>query len=137
MHRPLLLAAVFLALAGCGGEGTEVSASPTSTVTTTATPPSTDAAPAGTEDVTVVEIVIADGEVVGGPARTEVDLGDTVRFDVTSDTDDHVHVHGYDLFADVEAGGTAELEFTADIPGQFEVELEDAGFGIAELVVRG
>jgi heme/copper-type cytochrome/quinol oxidase subunit 2 len=57
----------------------------------------------------------------------------TVR--VTSDVADEIHVHGYDLKQDVEAGSTAEISFTADIPGVFEVELENAGFKLADLEV--
>ncbi|MDX1619566.1 MAG: hypothetical protein R3320_01150 [Nitriliruptorales bacterium] len=85
-----------------------------------------------------VAITITGGEPEEGIARPEFELGDQVRIEVTStDTTDHVHVHGYDLFADLAPGETAVIEFTAEIPGQFEVELEDSHTKIAELVVRG
>ncbi len=41
---------------------------------------------------------------------------------------DEVHVHGYDHRAPVAPGAPAEVRFTPDIPGVFEVELE-AGDG--------
>jgi hypothetical protein len=46
-----------------------------------------------------------------------------------------VHVHGYDLTADLAAGTPAELSFTATIPGVFEVELHDAGTVLRSLQV--
>jgi len=55
---------------------------------------------------------------------------------VESDVSDEIHVHGYDLVAAVSSGGIGELQFNADIPGIFEVELEDAGLEILQLVVE-
>ncbi|MBA2384839.1 MAG: hypothetical protein H0V68_09300 [Actinobacteria bacterium] len=55
---------------------------------------------------------------------------------MTSDVADEVHVHGYDVHADVARGQPATIEFTADVPGRFEIELEERGLQIAELEVR-
>ncbi|MEJ7583008.1 MAG: hypothetical protein WKF43_02765 [Acidimicrobiales bacterium] len=44
-------------------------------------------------------------------------------------------MHGYDLRADVEPGAPRELTSTADIPGVFEVELEEAGQKLLDLEV--
>ena len=38
--------------------------------------------------------------------------------------------------ADVGPGAPGTIRFTADAPGQFEIELEDRGLLIAELEVR-
>ena len=40
---------------------------------------------------------------------------------VEGNTDEQVHVHGYDLY--IEPEGPGVLEFDALIPGRFEVEL--------------
>jgi hypothetical protein len=48
---------------------------------------------------------------------------------------DHAHLHGYDLLADVAPGRTARIAFRADVPGRFEIELEDRGEQFAELIV--
>ena len=66
----------------------------------------------------------------------EVTEGDTVRFRARSATDDHVHVHGYDLMKDVPAGETITMSFKADITGIFEIEFEDAGKEIGKLTVE-
>jgi heme/copper-type cytochrome/quinol oxidase subunit 2 len=68
--------------------------------------------------------------------KLEYDEGDTVRFRVRSSTPDHVHVHGYDLFADVAPGRTTRMSFDANITGIFEIEFEDSHTQIAELRVN-
>lgn len=54
----------------------------------------------------------------------------------TADTVDRVHLHGYDLTADVAPRRAAKISFTADAPGRFEVELEERVLPIAELELR-
>ena len=71
-----------------------------------------------------------------GSSRESVDLDSAVVVTVTSDVADEVHVHGYDLMADVAPGAPATIRFMADAPGRFEIELEDTGVQIAELEVR-
>lgn len=66
----------------------------------------------------------------------EARQGETVRFRVRHPTADRVHVHGYDRYEDVPAGETVTIAFDADIPGIFEIELEDAATTLASLRVE-
>ena len=71
-------------------------------------------------------------EVVGGaPAgehqRVEVSLGSVVALMFTADSAQQVHVHGYDILRAFSPGHPAHFALTAEIPGVFEVELEDSG----------
>ena len=136
----LALLAGSLLLAGCGG-GSK-SASPA----TTAAPPPTTTAPVRTvtaqpvtrpaePKATVITIRIKDGKPVGGIARATAKKGEFVDLVVHSDVADEVHVHGYDLHQDVEAGGTARIRFPATIQGVFEAELENRKLQILELKV--
>ena len=84
----------------------------------------------------VPTVVIRNGEPVGGIEELEYDAGDEIRFEVTSDVADEVHVHGYDLMQDVPAGGTVSFDFPAEIEGIFEVELEGRKEQIAEIRVN-
>ena len=86
--------------------------------------------------VQVVEITYSRGAVQGGVSRTPVQLGRKVRLVVHSDVADEIHVHGYDLKAEVPANGVGTLEFVADRSGVFEVELESRGAQLAQLEVR-
>ena len=47
--------------------------------------------------------------------------------------DEEVHIHGYDIKKDVEAGVTTKISFKATIDGIFEIEFEDAAKQIAAL----
>ena len=147
--RAVILLALALSLAGCGGSGdggsteaattaeaatTTQAATTTEAATTTTAPPTTrptTTAPA----VTTIRIRVVDAKPAGGIARPSVSKGDHVVLVVTSDTADEVHLHGYDLSADVAAGGTVRIPFVADTPGRFEVELENLGVELAEITV--
>jgi hypothetical protein len=140
---PLLLVAGVFALAGCGGN---TSGTPTTTAATTVPPPptattaETTTTPTRTVPVTsqpaVVRIDIEGGKPVGGIKRATVKKGQTVAIVVNSDVADEVHLHGYDVHSEVEAGGSARIQFVAGIAGVFEAELESRGLQILELSVR-
>jgi len=74
----------------------------------------------------IFEITVTGGE-VKGPGRVKVKLGDVFIIRVVADVADEVHVHGYDVFADVAPGMPAVVEVDAIFPGVFEVELEGSG----------
>lgn len=136
---PLLVAIVLVSLAACGDEdpttvaqGSSTTVEPTTTTEggNGSTSTTETSAPAGT----VIELSVVGGQVEGG-GRHRVPLGDQVTLRVTSDVDDHVHLHGYDELVDVAAGETAELTFEATIPGVFEAELEDRRIPLVELEI--
>jgi len=135
-----ILALAFVAgfaLASCGGNGDGEATGTTQTQTTTeteteTTPPTTTA----DEKPTVVRVTVTGGAPEGGIVRETVDKGDRVVLVVKSDVADEVHLHGYDISRDVPAGGTVRIQFTANVPGRFEVELEERGVQIADLTVE-
>ena len=123
----LMLAVAFVlattALVGCGSSD---SSNATSTETTTT----------ASEKPMVVSVVVVNGAPKGGIVRETVTKGDRVVLVVTSDVADEIHLHGYDVSRDVEAGGTVRLPFRATIPGRFEAELEERGVQIADITVE-
>ena len=80
-------------------------------------------------------IQIKGGEPVGGIQEIEVTEGDDLRFTVESDEAYEIHLHGYDVSEEVEAGGTVDFDVKADIGGVFEAEIEDTAVQIAEISV--
>lgn len=84
----------------------------------------------------VTTIVIKSGKPVGGIADLTYNKGEQVRFKVDSDVSDEIHMHGYDIMKDVEAGGSVSFDFPATIEGVFEAELEDRKEQILELTVN-
>jgi heme/copper-type cytochrome/quinol oxidase subunit 2 len=130
---PMLLVALVAAvgLAACGSSSDESSQTSGGAATTPSDEP--ESASMGGQ---VPTIVIRNGEPVGGIKELEYNAGDEIRFEVTSDVADEVHVHGYDLMKDVPAGGTVSFDFPAEIEGIFEAELEDRKEQILELRVN-
>lgn len=113
----VLLAVGVLTTAGCGGSSSGTSGG----------------SAGGTTRVTVA---VKDGKVEPPTRRVKVDSGSRVRLQVTSDHADEVHVHGYDLKKDLEAGAPGVISFTADQTGIFEVELEDEALQLVQLQVQ-
>lgn len=52
--------------------------------------------------------------------------GDTITARLESDRAGVIHFHGYDLERELTAGGTAELQFTADATGRFPITFHEA-----------
>ena len=77
-----------------------------------------------------------DGKPVGGVAELTVSKGDDIRFTVDSAVSDEVHLHGYDIPKDVEAGGSVTFDVPATIEGEFEAELESRHEQILALTVN-
>ena len=119
---------------GAGTTTSQVTAPPT--LEPPPTEPETETAPTVTEPQPVeLAVAIRGGEAVGGIVRATATKGETVVVVVRSDVADHVHVHGYDLMADVGPGKPGRVRFTASLTGRFEIELENRGRQIAQLTV--
>jgi hypothetical protein len=139
---PAALVGLALALGGTGCAGTAApdaggspssAAGPTSGAAGTSGPASTSgtADPAGQR----IEVQVTGGQVSGDTGRVPVTAGEHVTLVITSDAADEVHVHGYDLGAELSPGEPAEVTFDATIPGVFEVELHEAGTLLLSLQV--
>jgi hypothetical protein len=111
--RRLVVLLVLFLVAGCGGAQPAPVAAQTQTV----------------------RISYLGGQVSGDTGTVPVALGSQVILEVTTDADEEAHLHGYDKAAQIPAGGTATIAFTADIPGQFEFELHHSGAALAVLRV--
>ena len=133
----VVLVVVFLLLRP--GDGTDGStATPSSPSATEPSSPSDGASPTPSEspapDRTVIEVTYRDGA-VQGPTSFAVTQGDRVRLLVRADVSDEIHVHGYDLSADVTPQVAGRIDFVANAAGVYEVELEGAGEPLFELEI--
>jgi hypothetical protein len=111
---------------------TAPAAGTTATSAGSAPAPATTTTPAA-PSLPVIRVV--DAKPQGGVKRLKFTKGDTIAFEVQSDTADEIHVHGYDVHKDVKAGGSVAFSIPAKIEGRFVVELENHGTQIAELEV--
>jgi plastocyanin len=128
---PLALSGLALAagLTACAGTAVPDTAAGSSSAGTA--PSSSASTPAGQR----IEVQVSGGEVSGDTGRVPVAAGEHVTLVITSDVADEVHVHGYDLEAELSPGQPTEIAFDATIPGVFEVELHEAGTQLLSLQV--
>ncbi|QNG55901.1 hypothetical protein H6H00_28230 [Pseudonocardia petroleophila] len=131
----MVTAALVGALVLTTGCGAPQATPPASAPTTTDPAADSRAMSTAVPTAAVIALTFADGRSDRAADRIAVALGEAVELTVTSDVADEVHLHGYDLSAPVTAGGSATLSFTADIPGVFEIELEESGEPLARLEV--
>lgn len=69
------------------------------------------------------------------PSELDAHQNDMVTIDITSDTTGEVHLHGYDIKFECEAGKVTSHTFKADKTGDFEIEWEDTSTHLGHLVV--
>ena len=127
----LLVVVAAIALAACGSSD-ETTTAP-SGAESGKSAPEAEKPPA---EADVPTVVVRDGEPVGGIQELEYSAGEQIRFRVSSDKAEEIHVHGYDIAKDVPAGGTVEFDFPAELEGIYEAELEGLGVQIVELRVN-
>jgi hypothetical protein len=135
----LLVAAIAIALAGCGGGGGDSSAAETSTTGAVETPPTTTTTTTTTApavQATVIPIRVVGGVPQGGIQRPTVNQGDKVVLVIRTDSGEAVHLHGYNIEQDVVPGKPVRLPFTASIAGRFEVELHPTDTLLAVIEVK-
>lgn len=84
----------------------------------------------------VATIELRGGEPVGGVQRLTFRRGERIQFVVRSDSDEELHLHGYDVVEDVEAGGRARFDLLAELEGIYELETHEGHATIAEVAVR-
>jgi hypothetical protein len=132
-----LLVSLFFALKP--DDDDEAAATTTAQTATEAPPPTTSeqatTAPPPEPQVVRAKIVVP-ADTAPTVKQFSVQRDRQVELVVESELTDHVHLHGYDLMADVGPGVPATIRFKATAPGRFEIELEDSGLQIGELEVR-
>ena len=138
---------LLLPLAGCAGTDASDDAAGTtssgSSAPAGASSSASEEAPAETPQVAPtpveigqrIEVQVAGGQVTGDTGRVPVAVGTTLMLVITTDVADEVHVHGYDLTAELEPGTETAITVDATIPGVFEVELHESGTALLSLQV--
>ncbi len=82
----------------------------------------------------VYRLSIVDGQ-YQGPDKLIAYVGDQLRFEVLSNHDDAMHVHGYEKHLELSANQTAVLEFSAELNGRHALELHGNELQLATLEV--
>jgi plastocyanin len=144
-------AALALAVTACGGDdapaassgspatsaSTSSTAGPGSTTTppsakSPTTPPPADDTPAGRS----IAVTIEGKKVTPAPTTVDLKVGEKLTLVVTSDHDDEIHAHGFDVSGSLKAGTPSTVTVTGTEPGVFEVETHEPPLMLMRIAVR-
>jgi heme/copper-type cytochrome/quinol oxidase subunit 2 len=124
-------ATVALSLTGCASGDESTTSAETTGSSQGSSAPATDK----TQQVVEVTVSVRDGKVTPKPHTVDVPIGSEVNLQVTSDVDDEVHVHGFDVEEPLEAGHTTTITLHADEKGVYEVETHETELQLLQLEV--
>jgi hypothetical protein len=99
------------------------------------TPPTQESEPAAPAP-RVETVRIRDNQPAAAVRTLRFQDGETIRLRFRSNVASEVHIHGYDKYVDVPAGGSARTSFKASAQGVFEMEDHGTGAVLAKLEVR-
>ena len=118
-------------LAACGTASQTEPSAPDSTAQPHVVPaPTTGSAPAAEADATedkLITLPISNRTTTATREDLRVTQGDTVRLTFTSDEHGEIHLHGYDLTAEVSPDHPGELVFEAETAGAFGINFHVFG----------
>ena len=86
-------------------------------------------------DPVPIELTVQGGKVAGGARNFRIKRDDPVVIVLRSDRADELHVHGYNLHADVAPNQPATLKFVAGRTGRFSMELHKSGVELGFLEI--
>ena len=135
-----------VSLAACGGDDEEPSVGDTPPASGSPTPGETPVEPPTPTDSptqsppedspTVVTIAIKGDRITPGGDRIEVDRGEPVTLEITSDRAGELHVHSKpEQYVEFEAGSSTH-KLLIDAPGVVDVEDHETGHVIVQLEVQ-
>lgn len=132
--RLLLYAVCLLALSGAAAcETTQGPAGPVASAAATNGTGGTSTAGAPSRHL---EVTISGTTVTPPPSQIELGIGQTLELVVTSDHDDELHAHGFEVEAALKAGTPTTVRLTASTAGVYEVETHDPALTLLTVAVR-
>ncbi len=120
-------AALLAVLTACSGSGPGPSTAP---------PPASTTAAVGGATSTTVSLSTTGSTVTPKPTRVDLAVGATLTLVVTSDHDDQLHAHGFDVEAKLTAAKPTTIALTGRDPGVFEVETHHPALTLVTVAVR-
>ena len=120
-----------------GATSTTVTGSTTGSTSSTATPSTTaTTSTSSTAAGRSLLITVTGSTVTPKPTRVDLAVGATLTLVVTSDHDDQLHAHGFDVQAKLTAAKPTTIALTGRDPGVFEVETHHPALTLVTVAVR-
>ena len=134
-----IVAATAVALAGCSGGSPTPAADTTPTTSASPSTSVTSSTPSATTSTTTgrsIAITVTGSTITPAPTQVDLPVGQTLTLVVTSDHDDQLHAHGFEVEEDIKAGVPATIALTGKDPGVYEVELHHPALTLLTVAVR-
>jgi plastocyanin len=136
----LAMTAVF-ALGSCSQAGSPVVAPTivaTGTADTATTAPTTSptSSSASTRVIRRIDITVTGKQVTPTPAVVNIAVGESLTIAVTSDHNDQLHAHGFNIEKDIKAGQPLVITVKGGQTGVYEIELHHPALRILQVAVR-
>ncbi|HEX7717999.1 MAG TPA: hypothetical protein VF416_11960 [Marmoricola sp.] len=128
-----LLAAVALALAGCGGSSDQKKGTG-SDEQLTATPAAQASAPPS--DAKVIQVTVDGDSVTPSGDQVTVQRNQPIVFQIDATEEGELHVHSSPAKAIEYPAGKSQVQITIDKPGVIEAEIENLGKLVVQLEVK-
>jgi hypothetical protein len=150
LNRPLTLALCLTAalfLASCGQTespaAAPTTAPPETHGATTGAHAPTSPAPSSTRAASLansaskrIDVTVKGKEVTPAPETVNIAVGQSLTVAVTSDHDDTLHAHGFEVEEDIKAGQRVEVTVKGAQTGVFEFELHHPELRLFQVAVR-
>ena len=81
-------------------------------------------------------ITITGKKVSPAPTTVDIAVGEKLTLVVTSDHDDELHLHGFDVEDKLKAGVPTTVTVTGKEPGVYEVETHEPALRLLKIAVR-
>jgi hypothetical protein len=91
---------------------------------------------ASTGNVKRLEVKVTGSTVTPAPAQVDLPIGSTLELVVTSDHDDELHAHGFDVEAALKGGVPTTLRLTGQETGVYEIETHEPALTLLTVAVR-
>lgn len=75
-------------------------------------------------------------QITPAPRTIDLAVGETLTLVVTSDHDDELHVHGFEVEGALVAGKPTNVTLTGETPGVYEVETHEPALRLLKIAVR-
>ena len=134
--------ALAVSLAACSGgdatgSGTSSTTSPSSTSSTTSSQSaaSSSSTSSPTPAGRTIEVTVTGRTVDPAPSTVSLGVGDQLTLVVTSDHDDTLHIHGFDIEKPLSAGKATSVTVAGKQPGVYEVETHHPELRLLKIAV--
>ncbi len=123
-------------LASCSQAGPVPSTAPSASPSTSASAPTSAPMSAPTSASRRIDVVVTGKQVTPTPEMVNIAVGQSLTIAVTSDHDNTLHAHGFNIERDIKAGQQLEITVKGAQPGVYDIELHDPELRLLQVAVR-